>query len=200
MAARERDEDSGRGVTRAPVRYATLAPLQAGAVAPVKIPEKVKAFSYQSPAFKGSKSPGYNIPNAPAFNVGPYLLPRGEDVFNDPSYQFRLNEGLKALERSAAAKGMLRTGNTLEELMRYGSDYASQEYGKAAERKLGQYQQNLAASQAMYQPQYATWQARAEAEARQKDAAYQRQFDLYKFQLEDQFAREKMLLDAQRGL
>lgn len=45
-----------------------------------------------------------------------------------PGYQFRLDEGQKALERSAAARGMLNSGATGKALLRYGQDYASNEY------------------------------------------------------------------------
>jgi hypothetical protein len=47
-----------------------------------------------------------------------------------PGFQFRLGEGLKALERSAAARGTLLTGGTLKGLQRYAQDYASNEYGQ----------------------------------------------------------------------
>lgn len=49
---------------------------------------------------------------------------------NSPGYQFRLGEGLKALERSAAARGTLLTGGTLKGLSRYGQEFASNEYDK----------------------------------------------------------------------
>lgn len=52
----------------------------------------------------------------------------------DPSYGFRFGEGLKALERSAAAKGTLLTGGTLKGLLRYGQDMASTEYGNVFDR------------------------------------------------------------------
>jgi len=61
---------------------------------------------------------------------------------NDPGYQFRLAEGQKALERSAAAKGGLLSGGTAKALDRYGQDYASGEYGNVYNRALGEYQQN----------------------------------------------------------
>ena len=47
-----------------------------------------------------------------------------------PGFQFRLQEGAKALERSAAAKGTLLTGGTLKGLTRYAQDYAANEYGQ----------------------------------------------------------------------
>lgn len=58
---------------------------------------------------------------------------------DDPGYQFRLNEGLKALERSAAARGGLQSGGTLKAIARYGQDYASNEYQNAYNRAYTQY-------------------------------------------------------------
>ena len=52
----------------------------------------------------------------------------------DPGYGFRLGEGLKAIERSAAARGGLMSGATGKALQRYGQDLASQEYGAAYNR------------------------------------------------------------------
>ena len=54
---------------------------------------------------------------------------------NDQGYQARLNEGLKAVNMSAAAKGGLNSGATLKALTRYGQDYASNEYDKAYNRE-----------------------------------------------------------------
>ena len=64
-------------------------------------------------------------------------------VFNqdDPSYQFRLQEGQKALERNRAAQGIISGGRPLKELTRYSQDYASTEYGKAFDRFLQTQQQ-----------------------------------------------------------
>lgn len=53
----------------------------------------------------------------------------------DPGYQFRLQEGQKALEGSAAAKGMLNSSGTMKSLMRYGQGLASQEYGNIYNRE-----------------------------------------------------------------
>lgn len=59
------------------------------------------------------------------------------DVTKDPSYQFRMSEGMKALNAAASARGLSNSGRTLKELTRYGQDYASQEYGNAYNRQLG---------------------------------------------------------------
>lgn len=52
----------------------------------------------------------------------------------DPGYGFRLSEGQKALERSAAARGGLISGGTLKAAQRYGQDMGSQEYTNAFNR------------------------------------------------------------------
>jgi hypothetical protein len=59
----------------------------------------------------------------------------GTDQFQqDPGYAFRQAEGMKALERSAAARGNLLSGSTLKGVQRFGQDLASQEYGNAFNR------------------------------------------------------------------
>lgn len=55
----------------------------------------------------------------------------------DPGYGFRLSEGMKALERGAAARGGLVSGAALRAAQRYGQDLASQEYGAAYNRLAG---------------------------------------------------------------
>ena len=52
----------------------------------------------------------------------------------DPSYAFRLSEGMKALDRTAAQRGGLLSGATLKGAQRYGQDLASQEYQNAFNR------------------------------------------------------------------
>ena len=59
----------------------------------------------------------------------------GMDQFTqDPGYAFRLSEGMKALDRTAAARGGLLSGATLKGAQRYGQDLASQEYTNAFNR------------------------------------------------------------------
>jgi hypothetical protein len=45
-----------------------------------------------------------------------------------PGYKFRLDEGIKAVERSAAARGLLGSGATMKGIQRYGEGLASSEY------------------------------------------------------------------------
>lgn len=56
------------------------------------------------------------------------------DFQADPGYEFRLSEGLKALQRSGAAKGLALSGAQAKALTRYNSDFASNEYGNAYNR------------------------------------------------------------------
>lgn len=70
------------------------------------------------------------------------LAPGGEfnrnftlaDFNKDPGYQFRMDQGQQALERSAAAGGGLLSGGTGKALTQYGQDYASGEYSNAYNR------------------------------------------------------------------
>jgi hypothetical protein len=52
----------------------------------------------------------------------------------DPGYGFRMSEGLKAVDRQAAARGGLISGNALKASQAFGQDMASQEYGNAFNR------------------------------------------------------------------
>lgn len=52
----------------------------------------------------------------------------------DPGYQFRKQEGVNALDASAAARGRLQSGAQDRAVTRYGQDYASNEYDKAYSR------------------------------------------------------------------
>lgn len=57
--------------------------------------------------------------------------------FESPDYQFRLDEGKKALERSASATGMLGSGAALKAANNYVQNTASSEYGNWYNRLAG---------------------------------------------------------------
>ena len=135
------------------------------------------------------------IPGAPEFNA-PGLnwteefgnLTAQQLLENDPGYQFRLDEGRKALERSAAAGGYLRTGGTLKDILGYGQDYAAKEYAAAFDRaKTGydtrfgtakdMYSAEFEGDQAEYAPGYLTWQKQADATTRQQELELQKQWE-----------------------
>ena len=73
------------------------------------------------------------------YNAMPAAFTGQVDLTQDPGYAFRLAEGQKALERSAAARGMQLSGSMLKGLTRYGQDMGSQEYQNAYNRALTNY-------------------------------------------------------------
>lgn len=91
-------------------------------------------------ALKNAEQNGEFVPKA--FNYqdpGEFQSPGNyqEQAFNfqaDPGYQFRLNQGVGAIQNKAAAGGALRSGATLKALMNYGQGAASDEYGNAYNR------------------------------------------------------------------
>lgn len=56
------------------------------------------------------------------------------DFVRDPGYDFRMQQGQQALDRSAAARGGALSGAALKATTRYGQDYASGEYSNAYNR------------------------------------------------------------------
>jgi hypothetical protein len=71
------------------------------------------------------------------------------EMYQDPGYAFRLSEGQKALERSAAARGGLLSGSTGKNLERFGQEMGSQEYNAARNRYIQDYQNRLSAQQTL---------------------------------------------------
>lgn len=71
----------------------------------------------------------------PSGEFGSLAKPFGIEQFEaDPGYAFRQAEGMKALERSAAARGGLLSGSMLKGIQRYGQNLASDEYTNAFNR------------------------------------------------------------------
>ena len=58
----------------------------------------------------------------------------GQDVYSDPSYQFRMEEGMKALRAQQAAGGNRFGGQAMKDITNYAQGAASQEYGNAYNR------------------------------------------------------------------
>ena len=95
---------------------------------------------------------------APAQPTQPGGQPGNFDAFfTSPDYQFRFDQGLQALDRSAAARGRLYSGAQIKAATNYGQQAGSQEFGnyfnrlsslagigQTATNQLGQYGQNYA--------------------------------------------------------
>ncbi len=89
--------------------------------------------------------------------TGTFTAPDANTFTTDPSYQWRLSQGLKAIQGSAAARGTLLSGATEKSLSDYAGGSASQEYGNAYNRALQSYDtnrdtnaQNFGQNQAIY--------------------------------------------------
>lgn len=66
----------------------------------------------------------------------------GQDLYDDPSYKFRLDQGQKALDRQGAASGRFLSGAQLQASSNYNQGAASQEFQNAYSRALGTFGTN----------------------------------------------------------
>lgn len=150
--------------------------------------------------------PAY-APAQSTFSYGNFQAPTLADAQNAPGYQFGATEGAKALEQSAAAKGVLRTGGTLKDLLSWGNQFATQNYNNVFNQDaqayslnqnnalsnfnvnnqtgLNTYNTNAAQTQNTYQNQY-----------QNAVAAFNPQFQSASLSFADLFNRWKAGLDA----
>lgn len=184
-------------------------------------------FGSVSPRATFSDVPEFNAPRfqAPApFQYSgkapdAFKAPTAADVANEPGFQFRLEQGRKALEQSAAGKGVLRTGGTLKNLVDYGQNFASNEYGNVYNRaanerdrkfneyafdynkELGTYTTNHGVNRdvydrefqallAEYQPKLTGWQTNANADQRAAELLFGREWDQYALDEQNRLTRE----------
>lgn len=89
----------------------------------------------------GAASGTYTAPNYTPQGTAPspWTPTTAGNMALDPGYQFRLEQGRKALEGSAAARGGLLSGNTLQGINDYAQGAASQEFGAADQRRRADY-------------------------------------------------------------
>jgi len=73
------------------------------------------------------------------------------EQFKDPGYEFRVSEGVNALDRSAASRGRLLSGAQDKAVTQYGQDMASQEYVNAFNRAKMTHDTNLGKQQSLAQ-------------------------------------------------
>lgn len=64
------------------------------------------------------------------------LLSNPQSITGDPGYQFGLNQGTKAFENSAAARGMTYSGQQAKALTQFGQDYAGSKMDQSVNRLL----------------------------------------------------------------
>lgn len=83
-------------------------------------------------------------PNAPGYGSlnQPFTPPTAEEAKNYPGYQFGQEQGQEAINNSAAAKGNLVSGNTLEALNKFGQNYAQNDYTNAYNQSFNTFETN----------------------------------------------------------
>lgn len=74
------------------------------------------------------------------------LLQDPSSVRSLPGYQFANEEGIQALDRSAASRGRLNSGRQSKDLLRFGTGLADQTYGSQLARLMGLTQQGIGAT------------------------------------------------------
>jgi hypothetical protein len=76
---------------------------------------------------------GVGASGAPSGTADPNAAAYG-GFFTSPGYEFRRDEGNKAIERSAASRGLLRSGAAVKAIDRYTQGLASSEFNSFADR------------------------------------------------------------------
>jgi hypothetical protein len=82
----------------------------------------------------GTQQPYYDTGTRALGSMEKMITNGNEYLPQDPGYQFRLDQGNKAINNSAAAKGGLLSGATLKAISQYNSGQASQEFQNAFSR------------------------------------------------------------------
>lgn len=125
-------------------------------------------------AFSPSGMPGMTFRPLPRFVAPEFKAPSAADVLASPGYQFRLGQGQQGIERSAAARGLLRTGGTLKDIAEYNQNFASGEFQNEFNRSLQSFGTRYQGAKDEYAPLLAQWQTMANADLQRALAAYGR--------------------------
>ena len=91
--------------------------------------------AYWAQAFGIGGGSGVGTPTANPYQARlNALLDNPDAIANTGVYKFALGQGQEAVNRNLAAKGLLKSGNRLAELTKFGQGLASQQYGQEADR------------------------------------------------------------------
>lgn len=134
----------------------------------------------------------FDLGTLPRFVAPRFVAPTAESVRTEPGYEFGLSEGERALQQSAAGKGVLRTGGTLKDINAWGQNYAGQKYTDAFNRALSSFDREYQGSLDMYKPLLTQWQTQAAANQRAAELAFQREWDQYTFGNLSEFQRQQL--------
>lgn len=96
---------------------------------------------------QGAGGINYLMNGMPAPTPGPdysNLNNLAQNIQNNPSYQFRMEQGMQNVGRQASVKGMLASGNYLKDLTDYAQGLASTEYDAEYQRQFSLTNQRFA--------------------------------------------------------
>jgi hypothetical protein len=71
----------------------------------------------------------YGLPSPSGSDTSPNVLDQYNKFTSLPTYQFPLQQGIQAMDRSAASKGLSLSPGTLNAIQQYGQNYASTNFG-----------------------------------------------------------------------
>ncbi len=137
--------------------------------------------------YEGALHPGAY--NAPGLALGTWQTPEAykpiddfvepttADLANDAGYQHRIKAGEDAIQRSAAARGTLLTGGTLQDLETFAQDYASGELKELRDKRwtqyLHQYEANLRENELLWNRALTKYQTDVDAQFKNWQSAFQ---------------------------
>lgn len=136
------------------------------------------------PVFRGASRFNYNIGPAPRFTPRRFTAPTLEEAEKEPGYAFSVEQGRKALESSAAARGTLNTGGTLKGVLEYGQRLGQQNYQSVFNRALSVFDRLYQGDLDAYKPLLTEWSTQASAGQRAAELAWLREMDLYRSQID----------------
>jgi len=163
---------------------------------------------WEFPEFSAPKFSGIgNFTPPPAFQYDAFRAPSLEDARNEPGYEFARGEGQRALETSAAARGIARTGGTLKDLISWGNKFGEQNYGNVfnrgaqtygmnRENALGNYLTNYNVSRDTFNTNYGQARDIYDRDYQGAIAEFNPKFEGSRMRFEDMYRRWRDGLDA----
>lgn len=136
------------------------------------------------PTFGGRSRLSFDFGPVPRFRAPTFRAPTLEEAQNEPGYAFSLDQGRRAMESSAAARGTLNTGGTLKGIVEYGQRLGQQNYQNVFNRALSAFDRLYQGELDMYKPLLTEWQTKAQGTQRAAELAWLREMDLYRAQIE----------------
>ncbi len=110
------------------------------------INQGISGIQQQAQIGRGDLAP-WRTGGAQAFGQLSDMLQPGYDYTTSPGYQFRFNEGLRAVDSGAASKGMLLSGGQIKDELRYGQGFAANDFQDSFNRAATVSNQGLSAAQ-----------------------------------------------------